>query len=66
MRIDVNIISAEEHVPEIERYIRTVKERTIAIYNSLSFNRFSTRVIIEMVRAMGQLAKNISQTLRRV
>ena len=50
MGIDVNIVSAEEHVPEIERYIRTVKERTRAIHNSLPFKIKPTRVIIEMVR----------------
>ena len=35
MGINVNIISTEEHVPKIERYIRTVKERTRVIHNSL-------------------------------
>ena len=50
MSIDINIVSTSEHVPEIERYIRTVKERTRAIYNSLPFNQFPTRIIIEMVR----------------
>ena len=50
MGIDVNIVSAEEHIPEIERYTRTVKERTRAIHNSLPFKQFPTRVIIKMLR----------------
>ena len=33
--IELNIVAADEHVPEIERYIRTFKERTRATYNSL-------------------------------
>jgi len=33
--INVNITGRDEHVPEIERYIRTVKERTRAIINTL-------------------------------
>ena len=48
--IDVNIVSASEHVPEIGRYTRNVKERISAIYNSLPFNKFPIRIIIEMVR----------------
>jgi hypothetical protein len=35
--IDVNCVSRDAHVPEIERHIRTVKERTRCIYNQLPF-----------------------------
>jgi len=35
MGIILNITSRNEHVPEIERYIRTVKERVPAIVNTL-------------------------------
>ena len=35
--VELNIVAANEHVPEIERYICTVKERTRDTYNSLHF-----------------------------
>jgi hypothetical protein len=47
--ISLNVASRDEHVPEIERFIRTVKERTRCIYNTLKFKRMPPRIIIEMV-----------------
>ena len=47
----LNTASNDEHVPEIERQIRTVKERTRAIYCTLPFNKMPRRLIIEMVYA---------------
>jgi hypothetical protein len=41
----------DEHVPKIESYVRTVKERYRAVYSTLPFNRFPTIMIIEMVNA---------------
>ena len=49
--IVLNTASNDEHVPEIERQIRTVKERTRAIYCTLPFNKMPRRLIIEMVYA---------------
>ena len=49
--IILNTASNDEHVPEIERQIRTVKERTRAIYCTLPFNKMPRRLIIEMVYA---------------
>jgi len=37
MHIGLNCTSKGEHVPVIERYIRTVKEQVWAMYNSLPF-----------------------------
>jgi hypothetical protein len=37
MGVMLNMTSNNEHVPDIERYIRTVKERVRAIYNTLPF-----------------------------
>ena len=45
----LNVASEGEHVPEVERYIRTVKERTRAIWNTIPFTRIPSRMIIEMV-----------------
>jgi hypothetical protein len=47
--ITLNAISHNEHVPEIERYIRTVKERTWCVYNTLPFKQMPLRIIVEMV-----------------
>jgi hypothetical protein len=33
--MEMNVVSNDEHVPEIERYIRTVKERTRCVYTML-------------------------------
>jgi hypothetical protein len=49
MQITLNTVSAGEHVPEIERYIRAVKERVRCIYNTLPFKRMPGKMIIEMV-----------------
>ena len=51
----LNTASNDEHVPEIERQIRTVKERTRAIYCTLPFNKMPRRLIIEMVYAANYL-----------
>jgi hypothetical protein len=48
--IGLNTASEDEHVGEIERYIRTVKERTRALENTLPFKQFTNRLMIEMVR----------------
>ena len=45
----LNIASADEHVPEIERCIQTIKERVRSIYNSLLFKKMPNRLITEMI-----------------
>jgi hypothetical protein len=47
--IAVNCVSRDEHVREIERHIRTIKERTRCIYNQLPFKKIPARITIEMV-----------------
>jgi hypothetical protein len=49
--IAVNCVFRDKHVPEIERHIRTVKERTRCIYNQLPFTKMPARITIEMVYA---------------
>ena len=46
----LNETSRDEHVGDIERYIRTVKERMRAIYNTLPFNKIPARLVIEMAK----------------
>lgn len=50
--ISLNVVSADEHVPEIERHIRTLKERCRAMFNTLPFRRMPNRMIVEMVYAV--------------
>jgi hypothetical protein len=42
VQITLNTASNDEHVPDIERFIRTLKERTRAIYNTLPFKKMLT------------------------
>ena len=46
----LNETSRDEHVGDIERYIRTVKERMRAIYNTLPFQKIPARLVIEMAK----------------
>jgi hypothetical protein len=47
--ITLNVVAADEHVPEIERYIRTIKERARSVINMLPFERYPARMIIELI-----------------
>ena len=44
-----NLCAEDEHVPEIERYIRTVKDRSRSGYNSLPFERIPRLVVVRLV-----------------
>ena len=46
----LNETSRDEHVGDIERYIRTVKERMRAIYNTLPFQKIPARLVVEMAK----------------
>jgi hypothetical protein len=48
IQITLNTVSNDEHVPEIERYIRTTKERMRCVYNMLPFRKIPARLIIEL------------------
>jgi hypothetical protein len=45
----INIVSRDEHVPEIERYNHTVKERVRSAYNILPFKHVPPVFIVELV-----------------
>jgi hypothetical protein len=49
LRSELNICGEDEHVPDIERCIRTVKEWTRCTYNSTTIAHYPPRMIIEMV-----------------
>lgn len=50
--VTLNILARDEHVPEVERYIRILKERCRAMFNLLPFNRMPRCMIVELVYAM--------------
>jgi hypothetical protein len=47
--LSINTTAAKEHVPEIERRIRTIKERGRAILNTLPFKKLPLIVLIELI-----------------
>ncbi|GAX19421.1 hypothetical protein FisN_4Lu403 [Fistulifera solaris] len=48
-KVTFNFASADEHVPEIERYIRTVKDRVRSRYNTLPFTRIPRLMLVRLV-----------------
>ena len=49
LKLNTNFVSRDEHVPEIERFIRTVKERVRGIQCTLPFKRYPARLTAELV-----------------
>jgi hypothetical protein len=47
--LNLNTTAASKHVPDVERQIRVVKERSRAIQSTLPFNAIPGRIIIELV-----------------
>ena len=45
----VNIVSHDEHVPEIERYNCTIKDRVRSQYTVLSFDYIPPVLVVELV-----------------
>ena len=45
---NINVVSRDEHVPDIERYIRTIKERVRATHNMTPFKFIPPIFIVEM------------------
>ena len=47
--INLNCVSKKKHVPTIERFIRTVKERVRSARATMPFNRISKLMIVHLV-----------------
>ena len=47
--VHLNAAAKDEHVPEIERSIRVVKERARSVYNTLPFSRIPFLMLAELV-----------------
>ena len=50
--INLNIMGRDEHVPEIERFIHTVRERVCAIVNTLPFETLPHRLVVKIIYNM--------------
>jgi hypothetical protein len=48
-QITLNTTARDEHVPEVEHHIWTLKERVRSVYNTLPFKRLPARIIIKLV-----------------
>lgn len=51
LNIFLNVCSKSKYITEMERMIRTIKERTRGIYNTLPFEKMPGWMIVEMVYA---------------
>ena len=49
LSVRLNTTSCDEHVPEVERYIHTLKERVRACCIMLLFKKYPRWLIVEMV-----------------
>lgn len=49
MQITLNTVARGEHVPEIERQIRTIKERARCVFNTLPFKKVPGRMVAELI-----------------
>ena len=47
-QIGLNLTSADEHVGDAERLVRTIKERVRGVYCTLPYNKLPGRIIIEL------------------
>ena len=47
--VEVNTTAAQEHVPEIERRIRTIKERVRSVTSDFPFNPVPMLVLVQTV-----------------
>jgi hypothetical protein len=55
----VNITAKEEHVPEVERQIRVVKERAWAVVQTLPYSKMPKKMTIGLVQYIVYWLKNI-------
>ena len=52
LQVTLNTTSRDEHVGDVERYIRTVKERMRGISNTIPFKRLTRNMVMELSKAM--------------
>ena len=52
LQVTLNTTSRDEHVGDVERYIRTVKERMRGISNTIPFKRLTRNMVMELAKVM--------------
>eukprot|EP00536_Pseudo-nitzschia_multiseries_P014135 jgi/Psemu1/37685/gm1.37685_g len=52
-RVEVNMVSRDEHVPEIKRFIRVIKERARASYAMLPFDKIPRKMVVSLLDTIG-------------
>lgn len=62
LNITLNTVARGEHVPEIERHIRTLKERVRCVYATLPFDKIPSRMLAELVYFCVFLAEQLSRS----
>ena len=50
-RSGLNVCANNEHVPEVEHFTQTIKERTHCLYHSVPFRHFPALMLKEMIYA---------------
>ena len=63
LHVTLNTTSWDEHVGDVERYIRTVKERMRGITNTLPFKRLPRNMIIELAKAAVYWLNSVPSTM---
>ena len=66
LRTNVYCVAAEEHVPEIERHIRTIKERSRGVVCMLPFKQLPPRIVIELIHYVIFLAQQLPRAKRNI
>ena len=52
LQVTLNTTSRDEHMGDVERYIRTVKERMRGISNTIPFKRLTRSMVMELAKAV--------------
>ena len=51
VNVTINTTGQDEHIGDIERFIRTIKERMRATYNMFPFEKIPQRMVVEMAKS---------------
>ena len=49
---NMNIVSKKEHVPEIKRFIRVIKERARAYFSMIPFIKVPKKMVLELIHTV--------------
>ena len=61
LQINMNVVSEDKHVTEIERYIQTVKERVRGAHTTLPFQKLPGRMTVELVTSSTNVCNTQSE-----